>query len=158
MANGSFRKLISRVSVQPRTLATDMPRVRPVCARLHESRCRMRLESRPAVRMPPSSTIPRPSVQLVMCVLRPLHLISRRRAPCYDREHDSDAGVLPILSIGSTEILIIIALTLVLFGPERLMEISRVLGRAMREVRRAIADVRQEVEDATNVDSSRDDR
>lgn len=67
-------------------------------------------------------------------------------------------GGLTILGIGTGEVLIIIALALILFGPERLMEISRTLGRATREVRRSIAEVREEIEETTRVESERDDR
>jgi hypothetical protein len=68
-------------------------------------------------------------------------------------------GGLVILSIGTGEVLIIIALALILFGPARMVEISKLLGRTTRQVRRAIADVRQEVEEAARSEPpGRDDR
>jgi TatA/E family protein of Tat protein translocase len=74
------------------------------------------------------------------------------------RRHPPRGGLV-ILSIGTGEILIIIALALVLFGPQRMVEISKTLGRATREVRRAMAEVRHEIEEAARGESSkREDR
>lgn len=45
-------------------------------------------------------------------------------------------------SIGAGEIVLIFLVALLLFGPERLPEIGRALGKAAREFRRAESEVR----------------
>lgn len=40
--------------------------------------------------------------------------------------------------IGTTELLVILAVAVVLFGPERLPELAGVLGKAVREFREAL--------------------
>ena len=49
-------------------------------------------------------------------------------------------------SLGFGEILIILVLALVIFGPRRLPEMGRTIGRSMRELRRATSDIRTELE------------
>jgi sec-independent protein translocase protein TatA len=49
-------------------------------------------------------------------------------------------------SIGFGEIVLILLLALIIFGPRRLPEMGRTIGRSMREFRRAAADLRQELE------------
>ncbi len=49
-------------------------------------------------------------------------------------------------SLGFGEILIILVLALVIFGPRRLPEMGRTIGRSMRELRRATSDIRAELE------------
>ncbi len=49
-------------------------------------------------------------------------------------------------SLGFGEILIILILALVIFGPRRLPEMGRTIGRSMRELRRATSDIRTELE------------
>jgi sec-independent protein translocase protein TatA len=49
-------------------------------------------------------------------------------------------------SLGFGEILIILVLALVIFGPRRLPEIGRTVGRGLREFRRAASDFRSEIE------------
>jgi Tat protein translocase TatB subunit len=51
-----------------------------------------------------------------------------------------------VLDIGFQEILVIMALALIVFGPERLPELGRRLGRAMREFRRASDEFRSTIE------------
>ena len=58
------------------------------------------------------------------------------------------------MSLGPAEILVILVVGLLVFGPNRLPEISRQVGRAVREFRRIEQSVRDEVgsafaEDAT---------
>jgi len=60
------------------------------------------------------------------------------------------------LSIGTVEIALIAALVLVLFGPTRMAEMLRSFGKVTREVRKAVADVRRELEDASRVDDQHD--
>lgn len=49
-------------------------------------------------------------------------------------------------SLGFGEILIILVLALVIFGPRRLPEMGRSIGRSMREFRRATSEIRTELE------------
>ncbi len=49
-------------------------------------------------------------------------------------------------SIGFGEILVILVLALIVFGPKRLPEMGRSLGRSLREFRRATSDFRAEFE------------
>ena len=49
-------------------------------------------------------------------------------------------------SIGSAEILVILVLALLLFGPRKLPEMSRNIARALREFRRAGSDLRDTLE------------
>jgi sec-independent protein translocase protein TatA len=49
-------------------------------------------------------------------------------------------------SIGAPELLVIIVLALIIFGPRRLPEIGRTVGKGMREFRRAASEIRSELE------------
>ncbi|MFQ5662569.1 MAG: twin-arginine translocase TatA/TatE family subunit [Terriglobia bacterium] len=49
--------------------------------------------------------------------------------------------------LGFTEILFILLLALLLFGPRRLPELGRTLGRGLAEFRRASTDLRATIED-----------
>jgi len=57
-----------------------------------------------------------------------------------------------ILGVGTVEILLIVALVLILFGPSRMSEIVRSFGKASREIRKAMLDVQTEIEDSTRTD------
>jgi len=49
--------------------------------------------------------------------------------------------------LGFTEILVILVLALLLFGPRRLPELGRAVGRGLAEFRRASNDLRATIED-----------
>ena len=49
-------------------------------------------------------------------------------------------------SLGFGEILVILILALVIFGPKRLPEMGRTIGRSLKEFRRAATDLRSELE------------
>jgi sec-independent protein translocase protein TatA len=49
-------------------------------------------------------------------------------------------------SLGFGEIVLILLLALIIFGPRRLPEMGRTIGKSMREFRRAASDLRQELE------------
>jgi TatA/E family protein of Tat protein translocase len=48
-------------------------------------------------------------------------------------------------SIGFGEILIILVIALIVFGPRRLPEMGKTIGRSLREFRRATSDIRSEI-------------
>ena len=49
-------------------------------------------------------------------------------------------------SLGFGEILVIVLLALVIFGPRRLPEMGRTVGRSLKEFRRAATELRNEIE------------
>ncbi|HYH27726.1 MAG TPA: twin-arginine translocase TatA/TatE family subunit [Actinomycetota bacterium] len=49
-------------------------------------------------------------------------------------------------SIGFGEILVLLVFALVVFGPKRLPELGRSVGRGMREFRRASSEIRAELD------------
>jgi TatA/E family protein of Tat protein translocase len=49
-------------------------------------------------------------------------------------------------SIGMTELLTILLLVLILFGPKRIPELARSLGKSLNELKRAAEDVKHELE------------
>ncbi|HEV8310096.1 MAG TPA: Sec-independent protein translocase protein TatB [Methylomirabilota bacterium] len=56
-----------------------------------------------------------------------------------------------MLDIGFQELLVLLVIALVVFGPHKLPELGRALGRAMREFRRASDEFRQTVETNLNL-------
>src|SRR5512134_3265572 len=53
-----------------------------------------------------------------------------------------------MFGIGMTELIVILGVALIVFGPTRLPELARSLGRAMHEFRRASTDLRQTFREA----------
>jgi len=54
--------------------------------------------------------------------------------------------------IGGTEILLVVLVVLVLFGSKRIPDLARTLGKASREVRKAVNQVKAEIDKATEID------
>ena len=55
-----------------------------------------------------------------------------------------------MFGIGMTELLVILVVALIVFGPTKLPELARSLGRAMAEFRRASTDLRQTLREAVD--------
>ena len=55
-------------------------------------------------------------------------------------------------SIGGTEILIILVIALVVFGPKRLPDLGRTIGKGLGEFRRAASDLKRSVDLDINLD------
>ena len=54
--------------------------------------------------------------------------------------------------IGGSEILLVLLVVLVLFGSKRIPEFARAMGKATREVRKALNQIRDEVDTAATID------
>jgi sec-independent protein translocase protein TatA len=57
-----------------------------------------------------------------------------------------------LFNIGPTELIVILIVALIVFGPKRLPEIGRTLGRSLQEFRRASSDLREQLEQGMNED------
>jgi Tat protein translocase TatB subunit len=55
-------------------------------------------------------------------------------------------------NIGFPELLIILALALLVFGPKKLPEVGRSIGRAVREFRRTSDEIKERIEEEIRVD------
>jgi Tat protein translocase TatB subunit len=60
-------------------------------------------------------------------------------------------------SIGPLEILMVGAIALIVFGPHRLPEMARTVGRTLSTLRRMASDVRQEFESGLSLDDVEDE-
>lgn len=54
--------------------------------------------------------------------------------------------------IGGAEILLVVLVVLILFGSKRIPDLARTMGKATREVRKAVNQVRSEIDNSTTVD------
>jgi sec-independent protein translocase protein TatB len=59
--------------------------------------------------------------------------------------------------IGPLEILTVAVIALVVFGPQRLPEIARNIGKAVNELRRITSEMKSELQDGMSVTDSDDD-
>ena len=55
-------------------------------------------------------------------------------------------------SIGGTELLVILIIALIVFGPRRLPELGKTIGNGLREFRRASNDLKRSLEDELTLD------
>jgi sec-independent protein translocase protein TatB len=62
-----------------------------------------------------------------------------------------------MFGLGGTEVLVIFALALLLFGPRKLPEIGRTLGKTLAEFRRATMDFRVSLEREVELDKLKSD-
>lgn len=60
-------------------------------------------------------------------------------------------------SLGPLEILVVGVLALIVFGPERLPDIARTIGRTLSELRRMASEVRTEFETGLDLDEVEDE-
>jgi sec-independent protein translocase protein TatB len=60
-----------------------------------------------------------------------------------------------MFGIGMPEMIIILAVALIIFGPKRLPELAKSLGRALGEFKRATSDLKQSIETDTGLDEVR---
>lgn len=58
------------------------------------------------------------------------------------------------MTVGTSEIIFLFLLALLLFGPKRLPEIGRNVGKAMRELRKMSSEITNSFEDAIKEDSN----
>jgi sec-independent protein translocase protein TatA len=58
------------------------------------------------------------------------------------------------MSLGPAEILVILVLALLVFGPARLPEVSRQVGGALRELRRVQNSVKREIDTALSAETA----
>ena len=56
-------------------------------------------------------------------------------------------------NIGGSELLVILFVVFIFFGPKKLPEIGKSLGRGLGEFRRAMRDIQTDIENATKIDS-----
>jgi sec-independent protein translocase protein TatB len=60
-----------------------------------------------------------------------------------------------MFGIGMPEMLLILAVALIVFGPKRLPELAKSLGRALGEFKRATSDLKESIETGTGLDEVR---
>jgi len=62
-----------------------------------------------------------------------------------------------LFNIGPTELIVILLIALIVFGPKRLPEVGKTLGRSLQEFRRASNDLREELQRGINEEPSAGD-
>ncbi|MBX2992139.1 MAG: twin-arginine translocase TatA/TatE family subunit [Bacteroidetes bacterium] len=55
-------------------------------------------------------------------------------------------------NIGGTELLVVLLVIFIFFGPKKLPEIGKGLGRGMGEFRKAMRGIQSDIENATKID------
>ena len=59
-------------------------------------------------------------------------------------------------NIGFPEILVILAIALLIFGPKKLPEIGKSIGRALREFRKTSDEIKEKIEEEIQAEEFRD--
>ena len=59
--------------------------------------------------------------------------------------------------IGGSEVLLVILMVLILFGSKRIPDFARAMGKAMREIRKAVNQIRDEVDSAGTLEPPESD-
>lgn len=57
-------------------------------------------------------------------------------------------------NIGATELILVLALALIIFGPGKLPDLGKAVGKTIREFRRSSAEIIDEVESSANIEKS----
>ena len=55
-------------------------------------------------------------------------------------------------SVGPWELILVLTIALIIFGPGKLPDVAKSLGKGINEFKKASIDVKQQVQDAVNVD------
>jgi len=59
-------------------------------------------------------------------------------------------------NIGFPELLVILVIALLVFGPKKLPEVGRSLGKALREFRKTSDEIKEKIEEEINAEEFRD--
>lgn len=59
-------------------------------------------------------------------------------------------------NIGLPELIIILAIALLIFGPKKLPEVGKSIGRALREFRKTSDEIKEKIEEEIQVDEFKD--
>jgi len=59
-------------------------------------------------------------------------------------------------NIGLPELIVILAIALLIFGPKKLPEVGKSIGRALRELRRTSDEIKEKIEEEIQTEEFRD--
>ncbi len=62
------------------------------------------------------------------------------------------------MGIGGMEVFIVLVIALVIFGPQKLPEMGRTLGKAIREFKNVGSDIQDEITKATDISDDDQDK
>jgi Tat protein translocase TatB subunit len=68
--------------------------------------------------------------------------------------HNSPGGPMNFLGMGPAELLLVLALALIVFGPDKMPDIARQLGKTVGDLRRVTSDVTRELQRSIQEDPS----
>lgn len=58
--------------------------------------------------------------------------------------------------IGATELILVLALALIIFGPGKLPDLGKAVGRTIKEFRRSSTEIMEEVESSVSEEKNKD--